>query len=86
MIFLPLPSTQLLPQLLFLISTSSLQFFPTFLISMLHKKLLPVSPVPTSLSSHLRLKKKNPKGLDLKQFLGKIELLKMKTISKNNLK
>jgi hypothetical protein len=53
---------------------------------MLHKKLLPVSPVPTSLSSHLRLKKKNPKGLDLKQFLGKIELLKMKTISKNNLK
>ena len=32
------------------------------------------------------IKKENPKGLDLKPYLEKIELLKMKPTSKNNLK
>ena len=44
-IFLPLPSTQLLPQLLFHILTSSLPFFPPFLIILLRKKyFLSLSP------------------------------------------
>ena len=51
-----------------LILTSSLPFSPLFLISMLHKKLPPVFLVHTSLSSHLKFKRKNPKGPDLKQF------------------
>jgi hypothetical protein len=49
---------------------------------MLHKKLPPVFLVHTSLSSHLKLKKKNPKGPDLKQFLEKIVPHKMTQISK----
>jgi hypothetical protein len=51
---------------------------------MLHKKLLHVFLVPTSLSSHLKLRKKNPRDLDLKPFLEKTVLLKTTPNLKNN--